>query len=49
MSFGAPAWFWGLLACPLCALLFFAQRTARGALRLHEFVSPRLFSRLAER
>ena len=29
MSFGAPAWFWGLLLVPFCALLFFAQNGAR--------------------
>ncbi len=46
MSFGVPIWFWGLLLIPVCALLFYrAER--RAALRMHEFVSPRLFSQLA--
>jgi Ca-activated chloride channel homolog len=46
MSLGAPMWLWGLLLVPVCAVLFFrAER--RAALRLHEFVSPRLFSKLA--
>ena len=46
MSFGVPIWFWGLLLIPVCALLFYGAER-RAALRLHEFVSPRLFSRLA--
>ena len=46
MSFGTPAWFWGLLLVPFCAVLF-VRAERRAALRLHEFVSPRLFSRLA--
>jgi Ca-activated chloride channel homolog len=46
MSFGVPTWLWGLLLLPICVFLFFrAER--RAALRLHEFVSPRLFSQLA--
>ncbi len=46
MSLGVPMWLWGLLLVPLCALLFYrAER--RAALRLHEFISPRLFSQLA--
>ena len=46
MSFGAQIWLWGLLLVPFCALLFYrAER--RAAVRLHEFVSPRLLSRLA--
>jgi Ca-activated chloride channel family protein len=46
MSFGAPLWFWGMLLLLLGGWLFFrAER--RAALRLHEFVSPRLFSQLA--
>ena len=46
MSFGTPVWLWGLLLIPFCALLFYrAER--RAALRLHAFVSPRLFSQLA--
>jgi Ca-activated chloride channel homolog len=46
VSFGASTWLWGLLLVPFCALLFYrAER--RAAVRLHEFVSPRLLSRLA--
>ncbi len=46
MSFGAPTWLWALLLVPVCAWLFWrAER--RAALRLHQFVSPRLFSQLA--
>jgi Ca-activated chloride channel homolog len=46
MSFGAPEWFWGLLALPALALLFLrAER--RSARRLREFVSPRLLPELA--
>ena len=47
MSFGAPEWFWGLLAIPLLVLLFGrAERRAR--LRLREFVSERLLPQLAQ-
>jgi Ca-activated chloride channel family protein len=46
MSFGAGAWFWGMLLIPILLLLFF-QAERRGAIRLREFVSPRLFSQLA--
>jgi Ca-activated chloride channel family protein len=46
MSFGAPEWFWALLAIPLLVLLFIrAER--RGIRRLHEFVSARLLPQLA--
>lgn len=46
MSFGTPPWFWGLLALPLLAALFFrAER--RGKERLRNFVSPRLLPQLA--
>jgi Ca-activated chloride channel homolog len=46
MNFGAPFWFWGLLLVPVCALLFY-RAEQRAALRLHQFVSARLFSQLA--
>jgi Ca-activated chloride channel homolog len=47
MSFGAPEWFWGLLALPVLVLLFRrAERRAR--LRLREFVSERLLPQLAQ-
>ena len=46
MSFGLPMWLWGLLLVPICALLFFSAER-RAALRLHAFVSPRLFTQLA--
>ncbi len=46
MTFGTPQWFWGLLLIPILGLLF-ARAERRAALRLHEFVSPRLFSQLA--
>ena len=39
-------WLWGLLLVPICGLLFFSAER-RAALRLHEFVSPRLFPQLA--
>jgi Ca-activated chloride channel family protein len=46
MSFGAPEWFWGLLALPALALLFLrAER--RSTRRLLGFVSPRLLPELA--
>lgn len=46
MSFGAPVWFWGLLAVPVLALLF-ARAERRAAARLSEFVSPRLLPQLS--
>src|SRR6266404_9580506 len=46
MSFGAPIWFWGLLAVPILALLF-ARAEQRGVARLREFVSPRLLPQLS--
>jgi Ca-activated chloride channel homolog len=46
MSFGAPVWFWGLLAIPILALLF-ARAEQRATTRLREFVSPRLLPQLS--
>ena len=46
MTFGAPVWFWGLLAIPVLALLF-ARSEQRAAVRLREFVSPRLLPQLS--
>lgn len=46
MNFGAPAWFWGLGAIPLAALLF-VRAERRSAVRLREFVSERLLPNLA--
>src|SRR5204863_3596478 len=46
MSFGAPEWFWGLLAIPLLIALFF-RAEHRGAQRLQEFVSARLLPQLS--
>jgi len=46
MTFGAPIWFWGLLAIPVVALLF-ARSEQRAAVRLREFVSPRLLPQLS--
>ena len=46
MNFGAPYWFWALLAIPLLALLF-ARAEGRAARRLREFVSERLLPDLA--
>ena len=46
MSFGAPEWFWGLLAIPILALLF-VRAESRGAERLREFVSARLLPQLS--
>ena len=46
MSFGAPAWLWGLLLIPLLVALFVhAERL--GHRRLQEFVSSRLLPQLA--
>ena len=46
MSFGAPAWLWGLLLIPLLIALF-VQAERRGRRRLQEFVSARLLPQLA--
>ena len=46
MTFGAPDWFWGLLAVPVLVLLF-ARAERRAAQRLREFVSERLLPSLA--
>ena len=46
MSFGAPVWFWGLLAIPLLAVIF-ARAEQRGVARLREFVSPKLLPQLS--
>src|SRR5713226_2585119 len=46
MSFGAPEWFWGLLAIPVLVALYI-RAEHRGADRLREFVSPRLLPHLS--
>src|ERR1700720_2152201 len=46
MSFGAPQWFWGLLAIPVLVGLFVCAEQRAGR-RLQEFVSPRLLPQLA--
>ena len=46
MSFGAPEWFWGLLAIPVLVALY-VRAEYRGAERLGEFVSPRLLPQLS--
>ncbi len=46
MNFGAPIWLWALAILPLLALLY-AQAERRGAIKLREFVSPRLLPQLA--
>src|SRR5207249_3599649 len=46
MSFGAPIWFWALLAIPVLAVLF-AGAEQRGVTKLREFVSPRLLPQRA--
>lgn len=45
MNFGAPHWLWLLLGIPLLALLF-VQAERGAALRLAQFVSPRLLPAL---
>ncbi len=46
MTFGSPNWFWALTILPLLAALYFrAQRLS--AIKLREFVSPRLIPQLA--
>jgi Ca-activated chloride channel homolog len=44
--FGAPSWLWALVILPLLVLLY-AQAERRSAIRLREFVSPRLLPQLA--
>src|SRR5438105_15597688 len=46
MIFGAPIWFWALLAIPVLGVLF-ARAEQRGVTKLREFVSPRLLPQLA--
>src|SRR5438067_12189230 len=46
MSFGAPIWFWALLAIPVLAVLF-ARAEQRGVTKLREFVSPKLLPQLS--
>ncbi len=46
MSFGAPQWFWALLALPALVLLF-VRAEQKSAQRLHDFVSPKLLPQLA--
>src|SRR5438128_5523712 len=46
MSFDAPNWLWALAILPLLALLY-AHAERRSAVRLREFVSPRLLAQLA--
>lgn len=45
MSFGAPAWFWGLLALPALTALF-VHAEQKSAQRLRDFASPRLLPQL---
>src|SRR5438876_7279054 len=45
MSFGAPAWFWGLLALPVLMALF-VHAEQKSAQRLRDFASPRLLPQL---
>src|SRR5438094_2771713 len=46
MNFGAPTWLWALSILPLLVLLY-AQAERRSAIKLREFVSPRLLPQLA--
>src|SRR5436853_1073689 len=46
MNFGAPIWLWALAILPLLVLLY-AQAERRSAIKLREFVSPRLLPQLA--
>jgi Ca-activated chloride channel family protein len=46
MTFGAPHWFWALLAIPFVILLF-VRAERRATVRLREFVSERLLPSLA--
>lgn len=46
MNFGAPVWFWALLAIPILAALF-VRSEQRAVVRLRQFVSPRLLPQLS--
>ena len=46
MNFGAPEWFWALLAIPILAVLFM-RAEQRAVARLREFVSPKLLPQLS--
>jgi len=46
MNFGAPIWLWALAILPLLVLLY-ARSERRSAIKLREFVSPRLLPQLA--
>jgi Ca-activated chloride channel family protein len=46
MTFGAPEWFWGLLAIPVLAVLF-TRAERRAVARLRKFVSPKLLPQLS--
>jgi len=46
MNFGAPNWLWALAFLPLLVLLY-ARAERRSAIKLREFVSPRLLPQLA--
>src|SRR6184192_2022534 len=46
MNFGAPTWLWALSILPLLVLLY-ARAERRSAIKLREFVSPRLLPQLA--
>jgi Ca-activated chloride channel family protein len=46
MNFGAPIWLWALAILPLLVLLY-AEAERRSAIKLREFVSPRLLPQLA--
>ncbi|MDQ2918495.1 MAG: VWA domain-containing protein [Verrucomicrobiota bacterium] len=45
MSFGAPEWLWALLAIPVLIALF-VRAEHRSAIKLREFVAPRLLAEL---
>ncbi|PYK43924.1 MAG: hypothetical protein DME46_07000, partial [Verrucomicrobia bacterium] len=46
MIFGVPTWLWALAILPLLVLLY-ARAERRSAIKLREFVSPRLLPQLA--
>jgi Ca-activated chloride channel homolog len=46
MNFGAPIWLWALAILPLLVLLY-GQAERRSAIKLREFISPRLLPQLA--
>src|SRR2546421_11854830 len=46
MNFGAPIWLWALAILPLLVFLY-ARAERRSAIKLREFVSPRLLPQLA--